>query len=734
MNAVEVVTTGRVAVITLDVPGERVNTLSMAVATELLAAIDGAGADSRVDAIVLVSGKADGFIAGADVKELAAMQTNPADRPSPGLRRSAEAAARAEAGGDQNGGAWRFRDLAAEGQRMMNRVAALPKPLVVGIHGACLGGGLELALAARYRIASDAASTKLGLPEVQLGLIPGAGGCQRLPRLVGLRAALDMILAGRSLSAGRARGIGLVHEVVPAAIVRDVAVKAAARLAEGWRPPVRRSTGALSRLLDRNPLGRAVVFAQAGRTVRARTGGHYPAPAAALAANRTGLRHGMADGLAREAELFGALAAGDVSRHLVGLFLATNALKKDPGVPLDAELARRVDRLGIVGAGFMGASIAGLAALQAGSDVRLRDTDPQRVARGVRTARGVLDEALTRRRLDRTEHYRRVALLSGTTDDSGFASRDLVIEAVFEDLGVKRTVIADLERATNAGCVIASNTSTLPIARLQEGAVRPQRIVGMHFFSPVERMPLLEVIRGPETTDATAATAVRFGQRLGKTVILVRDAPGFWVNRILAPYLNEAGWLLDEGVSIERIDRAMTRFGFPVGPMALLDEVGLDVAGKASQVLHEALGDRLAPAPAVARLLAAGRLGRKSSRGFYTYRDGRRRRVDRAVYDVAGVKGRSGLDERPIQRRLLLALLNEAARALSEGVVASARDGDVGAVFGFGFPPFLGGPLRHIDDLGAGAVAAELERLAAALGPRFAPAEALRAAGPGLDT
>lgn len=708
MNAVEVVTTGRVAVITLDVPGERVNTLSMAVATELLAAIDGAGTDAGIDAIVLVSGKADGFIAGADVKELAAMQTRPAD-------------------------AGRFRDLAAEGQRMMNRVAALPKPLVVGIHGACLGGGLELALAARYRIASDAASTKLGLPEVQLGLIPGAGGCQRLPRLVGLRAALDMILVGRSLGAGRARGIGLVDEVIPAAIVRDVAVKAAARLAEGWRPPARRSTGALSLLLDRNPLGRAVVLALAGRTVRARTGGHYPAPAAALAAIRTGLRHGMADGLAREAELFGALAAGDVSRHLIGLFLANNALKKDPGVPLDAGLARRVDRLGIVGAGFMGASIAGLAALQAGSDVRLRDTDPQRVARGVRTARGVLDEALKRQRLDRWEHHRRVALLSGTTDDSGFASRDLVIEAVFEDLGVKRTVIADLERATNAGCVIASNTSTLPIARLQEGAVRPQRIVGMHFFSPVERMPLLEVIRGPETTDGTAATAVRFGQRLGKTVILVRDAPGFWVNRILAPYLNEAGWLLDEGVPIERIDRAMTRFGFPVGPMALLDEVGLDVAGKASQVLHEALGDRLAPAPAVARLLAAGRLGRKSSRGFYTYRDGRRRGVDRAVYEVAGVKGRNGLDERAIQRRLLLALLNEAARALSEGVVASARDGDVGAVFGFGFPPFLGGPLRHIDDLGAGAVAAELERLAAAYGPRFAPAEALRAAGPGLD-
>jgi 3-hydroxyacyl-CoA dehydrogenase/enoyl-CoA hydratase/3-hydroxybutyryl-CoA epimerase len=685
---------GRVAVVVFDLPGKTVNLLSLEVGRELGEVLERLDADAGVEGVVLISGKDNAFIAGADIDAFATL--------------TSEAEARA---------------LSADGQRMIDRVAARAKPLVAAIHGACLGGGLELALAADERIATDDDVTRLGLPEVQLGLIPGAGGCQRLPRLVGLRAALDLILTGRRLRASQARRIGLVDDVVPRAILREVAVATASRLA-GNAPPRRRPGGPLAWLLDRNPLGRAVVFWQARRATLEKTSGHYPAPLAALDAVRHGLSHGMAAGLSREADHFGRLAVGPVSRRLVHIFLATNALKKDPGIDAPAEDVPDVARLGVVGAGFMGAAIAGVAALRAGVDVRVRDTDWPRVARGLAGARAVLDEARRRRRIDRHEHRRRAALLSGSPDEAGFSRRDLVVEAVFEDLDVKRGIIADLERVVPDACVLASNTSTLPIARLQEHARRPERVVGMHFFSPVDRMPLLEVIRGPASSPAAALAAVRFGQRMGKTAIVVRDAPGFWVNRILAPYLNESGWLLEEGAAVERVDAAMTAFGFPVGPFALLDEVGLDVAHKASAVLRDAFGERLAPAPVVARLVGAGRLGRKSGRGFYRYAGGRRRGVEALPDGERGARAARGSapSAADIERRPILAMVNEAARALAEGVVASPRDADLGAVMGFGFPPFRGGPLRYADDLGLAALVDELTRLADRVGPRFAPA------------
>ncbi len=696
MSAFSVELDGRVAVVLFDLPGTSVNTLTTAVGEELIELLERLAGDDIVDAVVLLSGKKDLFIAGADIDQFVALV-------------AAEDA----------------RQLSRRGQQMVAQIAAFPKPLVAAIHGACLGGGLEVAMAARYRVASDAPVTQLGLPEVQLGIIPAASGCQRLPRLVGLRAALGMILTGRPARPARALRIGLVDEVVPESILRQVATAAATRLATGWRPR-RRARRRVRALLDSHPPGRWLVLWQARRQVRKRTGGHYPAPLAAIAAIGRGLARGAAAGLAREAELFGELAVGPVSRRLVQIFLTTTALKKDAGVGIESSDVRPVERLGVIGAGFMGAAIAGVSALRAGVDVRLRDTDWDRVARGLVAARHVLDQARRRRRLDKYEHYRRSALLSGSPDAAGFRRRDLVIEAVFEDVGVKRRAIADLEQVVADDCVLASNTSTIPIGRLQEGARRPERIVGMHFFSPAERMPLLEVIRGPATTDRATAVAARFGQRLGKTVIVVRDAPGFWVNRILAPYLNEAGWLLDEGVPIHAIDRAMTALGFPVGPLALLDEVGLDVAGKAAAVLHDALGVRLAPAPAIGGLIEDGRLGRKSGRGFYHHERGKRRRPDESIRDLIHPRRAT---RRPtpseIERRLLLAMLNEAARAMSEDITRSPGDGDIGAVMGFGFPPFLGGPLRYIDDRGATGIVAELEQYADRLGPRFAPADVL---------
>ncbi len=685
-----------IAVVSFDLPGEPVNKLSNAVRVEFEALLIRLRDDPEVQGVVIISAKPDIFIAGADIEEFTALTTQ----------------AEAER-------------LSFEGQELVSRVETLPKPVVAAIHGACVGGGLEMALACHYRIATDHPKTQLGLPEVQLGLIPGAGGCQRLPRLIGLRAALDMILTGRSERGAKALRLGLVDELVPPSVLRPVAVEAARRLVRQGLPRRRPRGGLQGLFLDRTPAGRQLVYRGARAGVLKRTGGHYPAPLAALEAVRVGLEHGVAAGLAEEHRSFGHLAVGDVSRKLVQIFFATNALKKDDGIPPGSASPRQIRRLGIVGAGFMGAGIAGTAVLNVEVDTRLRDADLARVGKGIKAARDLLAARLQRRRLTRPQYERLSALLSGGADYAGFSRADLVIEAVFEDLEVKRRVLEEVEGVTRPDAIFASNTSTIPIHRIAEAARRPERVLGMHFFSPVEKMPLLEVIPTAATCPEAIVTAVRFGRRMGKTVIVVGDRPGFWVNRILSPYLNEAGLLLQEGVPIEVIDRAMTAWGFPVGPVALLDEVGLDVAKKAAAVMHEAFGARMRPAETLGRMLDAGRFGRKSGKGFYRYRKGHKAGVDDAVYKLLGVKPADETDAALVERRLVYAMLNEAAAACAENVVRSPRDGDIGAVFGIGFPAFRGGPLRVIDDLGAARVVEALHDLEDLFGERFRPAPAL---------
>ena len=695
MGAFTVTVADGVARTVLDLPGEPVNKISRAVREELEAVLERLRRDADVRAVVLLSGKPDTFIAGADIDEFVALRTQ------------------AEA-----------QDLVRAGQGLVNQLVELGKPVVAAIHGACLGGGLETALACAYRVATDHPKTTIGQPEIQLGIIPAAGGCQRLPRLIGVRAALDIILAGKTLPVSRAYRAGIVDELVHPAVLERAAIEAARRLADGWRPR-RRSRGLAGLLLDRTGPGRAFVLRMARRQVVRQTRGHFPAPLAALRAVAHGLAHGIEAGLDMEAALFAELAVGEVSRNLVRIFFASTALKKDPGVEGAAPPARAVRSLGVVGAGFMGAGIAGVAVAQAQVDVRLRDTDHSRVGKGLAAARGILNVRLRRRRITRYEHRQLDALLSGGIGWDGFARADVVIEAVFEDLGLKQDVFRQIEAVVREDCLLASNTSTIPIAEIGSAARHPERVLGMHFFSPVDRMPLLEVIVGDRTAPWAIVTAVAFGRRMGKTVIVVRDRPGFWVNRILAPYLNEAGHLLQEGVRVETLDAAMVRFGFPVGPVTLLDEVGLDVAVKSSHVLHEAFGERLAPMAGLRRLVETGRLGRKNGRGFYRYEHGRRMGVDAAVYGLCGAALRSEVPAEDIEMRMVYALLNEAARALDEGVVRSARDGDVGAVFGIGYPPFRGGPLRYMDEMGAEAAVERLARLAERYGPRFAPAPVL---------
>ena len=535
-----------------------------------------------------------------------------------------------------------------------------------------------------------------------------------------------MILTGKNIRAKKALQMGLVDELVHPAILREVAVRRARELAEGTRRRTRRARGARDLLLEGTPFGRSVVFRKAREGVLAKTKGHYPAPLAAIEAVSAGYAGGMEKGFREEARLFGEMAATDVSQQLIFLFFATTALKKDPGVTEHVPAVIPVRKLGILGAGFMGAGIASVSA-PAGTFIRMKDADQGRVAKGLASVREILSEKLKKKQITRAQLDDQMLLVGGTTDYSGFGNVDLVIEAVFEELSVKHTVLREVEAVAPDDVIFASNTSTIPIGRIAQASARPDRVVGMHFFSPVHKMPLLEVIATPETAAEVTASVVAYGKQLGKTVIVVNDGPGFYANRILSPYVNEAGKLLDEGVSVEAIDAALVDFGFPVGPITLIDEVGIDVAAKAGNIIADAFGERMAPSQTLQQVISAGRYGRKAKKGFYLYdENGKKGAVDESVYDlIPNHAARTEVPREEIQRRTVLAMLNEAARCLEEGILRSTRDGDVGAVFGIGFPPFRGGPFRYMDSVGVDQIVSQLEELNDRFPPRFQPAESL---------
>jgi 3-hydroxyacyl-CoA dehydrogenase/enoyl-CoA hydratase/3-hydroxybutyryl-CoA epimerase len=454
--------------------------------------------------------------------------------------------------------------------------------------------------------------------------------------------------------------------------------------------------------------------------------GFFGGALAAIDAVETGYSKGMDAGYAEEARLFGELSQTEVSRQLIFLFFATTALKKDSGVEDPNAKGAPVRKIGVLGSGFMGAGIAAIAA-QAGTIVRLKDADTTRVAAGLRSIREVLKERLTKKQITRPQFDDQLILVNGTTDYSGFRDTDIVIEAVFEDIAVKHQVIRETEKNTSDHTIFASNTSTIPIARLAQASARPDRVIGMHFFSPVPKMPLLEVIVHDATADEVTATVVAYGKKLGKTVIVVNDGPGFFANRILTPYINEAGKMLDEGAKIEAIDRALVEFGFPVGPITLVDEVGIDVAGKAGNIIADAFGERMRPSTSLQHVLSAGRYGRKNKKGFYKYDDkGKKDGVDETVYDlIPNAPSRRDFSADEIRERTVMAMLNEAARALEDGIIRSPRDGDIGAVFGIGFPPFRGGPFRYMDTLGIADVVKRLEALNVRFPGRYEPAPVL---------
>jgi 3-hydroxyacyl-CoA dehydrogenase / enoyl-CoA hydratase / 3-hydroxybutyryl-CoA epimerase len=695
------------ATLWLDVPDRSVNVFNRGLLDDLDAALDRVAAAPGVRLLVVRSAKPSGFIAGADLHDFAAIQS------------AADATA-----------------LSQRGQRLFDRVAELRVPVVAVIHGPCLGGGLEFALACDYRLALDHPSTQLGFPEIERGLIPGWGGTQRLPRVVGLKRGLEMILATRRLGALEALRWRLVDAVAPGQQFLPMLLGRLSQraLTEGKRPKKDLPLYTWGqRLLEYNALGRRVIFGGFERVLRRRVADDIPAPGEALEAVRVGLAGGMVAGLAQEREGIGRLATSPACRNLVHLWSLTEKARRLP-----EEVRRsgtKVRKVGIVGAGTMGAGIAQLALLR-GCDVVIQEVNADALGAGMLKLAALLDKAAQRGLIARSEADRKLAGVKATTNWDGFGDVDVVVEAVIEDAEAKRTVFRELEKHTPADAVLATNTSSLAVQALQEGLAQPRRVAGLHFFNPVHKMPLVEVARTAATHERTVATLVQWAIALGKVPVVVRDSPGFVVNRVLMPYLNEAVLLVAEGMPVAQVDSVMTRFGMPMGPLELLDQVGLDVAGHIARAIAPAFGARFPPSPVFEALTQHGWLGQKNSWGFYRYR-GRKPHVNKAA-ELALREGQQtpgaalwaalppAVRLQQARDRMVLLMVNQAAAVLGEGLVESADLIDMAMVLGTGWAPHRGGPLRYAADRGLPAVVQALAEFAQRLGPRFEPCPELR--------
>ncbi|MBI2606718.1 MAG: enoyl-CoA hydratase/isomerase family protein [Deltaproteobacteria bacterium] len=683
-----------------DLAGEKVNKFNPDTMMELDGLLESMKTRDDIKALVFLSGKENIFIAGADITYIQAVK-----EASEGER------------------------LAKQGQSVLQKLERMPFPVVAAVNGACMGGGTELALCCKYIVVSDAPGTKIGLPEVNLGLLPGWGGTVRLPERIGLQAALDFILTGKTMDGPKALKLGYADACFSRYGFEAKALGFGARVARGEkisRPARKKPLAATvtSALLEENPIGRAVLFMQARKMILARTRGHYPAPLKILDVMSKSYGKPRGKALEIESKAFGELSFSDVSKRLIELFFATEKVKKQTGVSgARLQPGEQIQSAGLLGAGVMGGGIAQLLAHK-GIPVRMKDIDLKGLAIGTSAATRLFSDLVKKRKMTRREADIRFALISPTTDYSGFGRADLVIEAIVENMDVKKKVLQEVEPLLREGATIATNTSSLSVSGMASACAHPENVVGMHFFNPVHRMPLVEVIRAEKTSDRAVMRIFELSKRLGKTPIVVRDGAGFLVNRLLMPYLNEASYIMSEGAPIEELDEAVLDFGLPMGPAHLLDEIGIDVAVKVAKILHEAFGVRAEPCKLNDRLVASKLYGKKTGQGFYVYDSrGRKQNLNPEIYKTLGIKPSAPSKARKADwiPRMTYLMINEAALCLAEEIVMEPLDVDLGMIMGTGFPPFRGGLLRYADTVGLKNIVTKLEEFEKKFGPRFKP-------------
>ncbi len=687
-----------VATVWIDDPDASVNKISRATLDGFSEVLGYLEEHDDLTGVVFISAKEGSFIVGADLQMIEQFNT-PSD----------------------------VRRVSRRAHRLLWRVDTLSLPTVAAIEGPCMGGGLEMILGCDYRIASTHDATKLALPEVQLGLLPGGGGTQYLPRLIGVQDALTLMLTGKNTYPRKARSLGLVDALIHSPGLHDAGKRAARQLANGSLTVDRDSQSMGKRLLESNPVSRRVIYRQARRRAQSRTNGNYPAPPRIVDAVKTGMERGLDEGLDAEMRHFSELVFTPESRALVQLFFGKQSGEKNP-LPDDTQSVRTV---GILGAGQMGAGIAEVTATN-DVDVVLKDQALDLASRGKKQVWSSVEKSRKKGIINRFERDKAAERVVPTASYAPMDHCDFVIEAVPEDLELKHQVLSDVAAVVPDHAILATNTSSLPIARIAEAVDAPERVIGMHYFSPVADVPLVELITTEHTSDETLATAFDLALTQGKTVIVVNDGPGFYTTRILALYLNEALLLLEEGADVPTVDEMMRSYGFPMGPFELLDFVGMDVAGKITDVMSDHLSlERVDISDSAARLAEAGLLGQKSNVGFYHYGpaddgDGKDRKdLNEDIYRNLGHTSRSTPPPAIVRDRLTLMMVNEAVRCLEEDVLRSPIDGDVGAVFGLGFPPYLGGPFQYVDQQGPGQVVRRLRDLAYQYGSRFEPTDRL---------
>ncbi len=678
-----------VAVVYLNQAKSPVNVLSASMLDDFAKLMDAIENDTEIKAAVLYSQKPDCWIAGADIKEFMAMQD------------SEEA-----------------ESLSRNGNKLLLRLENLKKPVIAAINGATLGGGLEVAMACHYRIASTDKKTVFGLPEVKLGLLPGGGGTQRSVKLVGLRNALDMLLTGKNVYPYKAKKIGLIDELIH----KEGLLQAAIKIAQNGFKRKTRKKGMLDKVLEGTGFGRNFVLKKARQTVKAKTRGNYPAPLKILDCVEIGLENGFKAGLEAESAGFAYLHSTAACKNLIGLFLAMQDNKKLKKV----NNSNKVDTIAMIGAGFMGAGISEVS-IKAGYDVILKDISLTGLGKALKTIWRDFDKMVKRKAMKAVQRDKLMAKITSTIKETDMQAVDLVIEAVFEDTGLKQKILAGVEKTCANSTIFATNTSSLPVADIAAKAQRPENVIGMHYFSPVPKMPLLEIITTDKTSARAIAIATNVGLDQGKTVVVVKDGPGFYTTRILSALTHEAIQVLHQGASIEFIDNAMKDWGFPVGPLSLLDEVGIDVAAHIARGdLGEMFKNRgIEEDNSVQKMADAKLFGRKSAKGFYSYPKKGRKTVNTDVYKYFGGDERKELDKTAIQNQIGLAMVNEALLCLQEGILSSAADGDLAAILGLGFPPFTGGPFSYVNAQGADKILETLQELNSRYGVRFAPAEIL---------